>query len=177
MRSRYRINEPEAAHFITATVVEWLPVFTTATCCDILVRSLEYCRANKQLRIHAWVILDNHFHAIVAGPALAETIRDWKRFTAGALLKQLREERRAWLLNQLAYYCAAHKTASDHQLWQEGVHPQAIVSDEMMLQKLEYVHNNPVKRGMVASPEHWRYSSAHEWLEGAMPVLKCDEWR
>ena len=77
------------------------------------VRSLEHCRAHKALRVHAWVILDNHFHGILAGPALAETIRDWKRFTAGALLKQLREGRRECLLNQPAYYCAAHKTASE----------------------------------------------------------------
>ena len=59
----------------------------------------------------------------------------------------------------------------------EGLHPQAITSDEMMEQKLTYLHNNPVKRGLVASPEHWRYSSAHEWLPGAIPVLRCDPWR
>jgi REP element-mobilizing transposase RayT len=177
MRSRYQIRSPDAAHFVTVTVIEWLPIFTAGACCDILVRSLGYYRTHKQLRIHAWVILENHFHAILASPTLAETIRDWKRFTAGALLKQLREERRQWLLNQLAYFCAAHKTASTHQVWQEGVHPQAIVDDAMMEQKLEYVHNNPVKRGLVASPEHWRYSSAHEWLPGATPVLRCDPWR
>jgi putative transposase len=47
----------------------------------------------------------------------------------------------------------------------------------MMLQKLEYLHNNPVKRGLVASPEHWRYSSVHERLAGATPVLRIDPWR
>jgi REP element-mobilizing transposase RayT len=178
MRSRYRILEPHAPHFITSTVVEWLPVFTSAACCDILVRSFEHCRAHKALRIHAWVILDNHFHAIVAGPELADTLRDLKRFTARVLLDQLRAERRDWLLNQLAHFRAAHrKGATEHQVWQEGVHPQAILNDAMMLQKLEYLHNNPVKRGMVASPEHWRYSSAHEWLPGASAVMKCDPWR
>jgi len=52
-----------------------------------------------------------------------------------------------------------------------------ILSDEMIEQKLEYVHNNPVKRGLVASPEHWRYSSAYEWLPGAIPGLRVDPWR
>jgi putative transposase len=51
------------------------------------------------------------------------------------------------------------------------------MSDTMMLQKLEYLHNNPVKRGLVASPEHWRYSSAREWLPGAAVELRCDPWR
>ena len=177
MRSRYRINNDDCAHFITSTIVEWLPVFTTAARCDILVRSFEYCRKQKELRIHAWVILDNHFHAIVAGPELARTVADLKRFTALELLGQLEIEGREWLLNQLSYFRAAHKRESAHQVWQEGVHPQRILSDEMMFQKLEYMHNNPVKRGLVASPEHWVYSSAHEWLPGANPVMRVDPWR
>jgi len=177
MRSRYRILEPHAAHFITSTIVEWLPVFTAAGCCDILVRSLLHCREHKALEIHAWVILDNHFHAIVSGPELAKTLRDMRRFTSRALLEQIRAEHREWLLNQLAYYCAAHKTASEHQVWQEGVHPQAIAGDEMMLQKIDYIHHNPLQRGLVVAPEHWRYSSAHEWLEGVIPAFKCDPWR
>jgi len=177
MRSRYRITHDEYAHFITSTIVEWLPVFTTAACCDIVVRSFEYCRRQKGTRIFGWVILDNHFHAIVSAPALSRTIADLKKFTAHAILEQLKAEGREWLLNQLTYFCAAHKTGSHHQVWQEGVHPQLITNDEMMLQKLEYLHNNPVKRGLVASPEHWRYSSAHEWLAGSIPVLRLDAWR
>ena len=177
MRSRYRINAPDAAHFITSTIVQWLPAFTTSACCDILVRSLLYSCQHKSLKIYGWVIMDNHFHAILAGPDLARTIADMKKFTAREVLAQLEVERRDWLLNQLQYYRAAHKQASTHQVWQEGVHPQAIVSDEMMRQKLEYLHNNPVKRALVASPEHWRYSSAHEWLAGAAPIFRCDHWR
>jgi REP element-mobilizing transposase RayT len=177
MRSRYRINNENVAHFITSTIVEWLPVFTTEACCDIIVRSLTYCREHKGLKIYAWVIMDNHFHAIVSGPDLPRTITDLKKFTAHEILKQLKIEGREWLLNQLSYFCAAHKYASAHQVWQEGVHPQSIPSDEIMLQKLEYLHNNSVKRGLVASPEHWRYSSAHEWLPGAIPVMRVDPWR
>jgi putative transposase len=177
MRSRYRLKNEHAAHFITSTIVEWLPVFTTEACCDIVGRSLEHCRAHKALKIHGWVIVDNHFHAIVSGPDLSHTVADLRKFTAHEIVEQLRTEGREWLLNQLSYFCAAHKQASAHQIWQEGIHPQSITSDEMMLQKLEYLHNNPVKRGLVASPEHWRYSSAHEWLPGAMPVLRVDPWR
>jgi len=177
IRTRYRILEPDHAHFVTSTVVEWLPVFTSSACCDILVCSFEHCREHKGLRIHAWVILDNHFHAIVAGQELANTLRDLKRFTSRVLLEQIRAEGRDWLLNQLAYYRAAHKSTSAHQVWQEGVHPEVILGDAMMLQKLEYLHNNPVKRGMVAAPEDWRYSLAHEWSNGALPVMRCDAWR
>jgi REP element-mobilizing transposase RayT len=177
MRSRYAIRDAHSTYFVTSTIVEWLPVFTSAACCDILVRSLLHCREHKALQIYAWVILDNHFHAILSAPDLAGTLTDLKRFTSRALLAQIKAEKRDWLLNQLAYYCAAHKTTSSHQVWQEGVHPQVITSDDMMQQKLAYIHSNPVKRGFVAAPEHWRYSSAHEWMTGATPLFKCDPWQ
>lgn len=177
MRSRYRILERDHSHFITATTVGWLPIFTTAARCDILVDAFEYCRQHKALKLHAWVILDTHFHAIVAAPELVRVLADLKRHTARRVIEQLEAEHCDWLLRQLRDHRAPSKTESQHQVWQEGSHPQAIMSDETMLQKLEYLHNNPVKRGLVALPEHWRHSSAHEWLPGAAVVLRTDPWR
>jgi REP element-mobilizing transposase RayT len=177
MRSRYRISDSAFPHFVTGTTVGWLPIFTTAVCCDILVPALQYCRTHKELKLHAWVILDTHFHAIAAAPNLTRVLADLKRHTARRIIEQLQAERCDWLLEQLRRQCAPHKAESEHQVWQEGSHPQAIGTDATMLQKLEYLHNNPVKRGLVASPEHWRYSSAHEWLSGASVEMRCDPWR
>ena len=178
MRSRGKVCEKHAAHFVTSTIVEWLPVFTTSECCNILVESLAFCRANKGLLIHAWVIMDNHFHAVVSGPELSATLRDFKKFTARQLLKQIRAEGRIWLLNQLEFYRLPAKIHSDYQGWQEGSHPQALLTDEMFEQKSAYIHQNPVMRGWVVNPEDWRYSSAHEWRRDvAKPLLACDPWR
>jgi len=176
MRSCYRINAPGQAHFITATIVELLPIFSTSACCDILVASLAHCQQQKDLKIYGWVILDTHFHPVLAARELSSVLRDIKSYTAKLLLEQIATEGREWLLNELRHYRAAHKSTG-FQVWQEGSHPQAIPTDEIMEQKLDYLHANPVKRGLVASPEHWRYSSAHAWLPGAMPVLRCDAWR
>jgi putative transposase len=177
VHSRYRFNESDSAHFITSTVVEWLPIFTTPACCEILVDSLEYCRKHKGLQLHAWVIMENHFHAVVAAPNLPGVIADLKKFTARALVDQLEREKRHWLLTRLHEGKAANRIRSQYQVWQEGVHPQAIIDDAMMVQKIDYIHNNPVRRGCVAAQEHWRYSSAHEWLTGASVLLRCDPWR
>ena len=176
MRSRYRAHEPHAAHFITATVVAWLPVFTTASRCDILIQAFEYCRQHKGLKIYAWVILDNHFHAILAAPDLPRVLAHFKRHTAQRLVEQLEKEGCEWLLNQFQYFRAAHKAESKHQVWQEGSHPQEITSDEMMAPKQAYIDHNPIKRGLVVAPGHWRYSSAHEGFPGITPVLRCDPW-
>ena len=177
MRSRYYTREVERAHFVTSTVVGWLPVFQSATCYDLLAHALDYCRREKGLKLYAWVIMENHFRAVVQSEQLPRVMADLKKFTAGKLLAQLRVERRDWLLDLLAKGKAEHKTGSVYQLWQEGYHPQAIYSDETMQQKIDYIHANPVRRGWVASPEHWRYSSAHEWLAGSLPVMRCDNWR
>jgi putative transposase len=73
------------------------------------------------------------------------------------------------LLEELRFYCLRHKGDQQFQLWQEGSKPKQIQNDEMMLQKLEYAHNNPVRRGYVDEPQHWRYSSARDYL--GMPGL------
>jgi hypothetical protein len=101
---------------------------------------------------------------------------DFKRHTAQRLLDQLKDENCEWLLNQLRYFRLPYKTDSVHQFWQEGFHPQALEGEKMIEQKLDYIHGNPVQRGLVGAPEHWRYSSAHEWLPEAIPAMKCDSW-
>jgi putative transposase len=57
-------------------------------------------------------------------------------------------------------------------LWQEGSHPKVIETEEVLRQKLEYIHQNPVKRGYVSDPTHWRYSSARNYarMEALVPV-------
>jgi REP element-mobilizing transposase RayT len=121
--------------------------------------------------------MENHIHAIVQAPELSAVLTDLKKFTAWRLLEQIQREGRGWLFQLLAENQARHRTASRHQLWQEGFHPQAILDGAMMLQNLDYLHHNPVRRCWVASPERWCYSSAHEWLPGASPLLRCGAWR
>jgi putative transposase len=61
---------------------------------------------------------------------------------------------------------------STYQVWEEGSHPQRIEDEVVMRQKLDYIHYNPVKRGYVDLPEHWRWSSARNYLgqSGLVPV-------
>jgi putative transposase len=80
------------------------------------------------------------------------------------------------LLRLLKYMKARHKVDREYQLWQEGSHPKLIQNDDMMRQKLTYMHTNPVVRGYVDEAVHWRYSSARNYarLQGLFPVKT--EW-
>lgn len=53
VRSRYHVHDNDLAHFVTSTTVAWLPIFTTASRCDILVQPLAYCRTHQALKIYA----------------------------------------------------------------------------------------------------------------------------
>jgi len=153
-------------HFITCTVVKWLPIFTRKPYLDILLDSLKFCRQHKGLKLYAYGILDNHLHLVAAGEQLTDIIRDFKSYTAKRLITQLEEDQKTWGLNQLQYYKQPTKTRSDYQVWQEGFHPQQIVSQEMLHQKIDYLHHNPVCIGVVQRPEDWVYSSVRDYAGG-----------
>jgi putative transposase len=173
MRSRYKIAELESPHFITCTIVEWLPVFTRARYLDIITASLTFCRRQKGLQLHAYAILDNHLHMVVSSDNLPQVIRDFKRHTAKEILAAVSQENKLWLLKQFEFFKGVHKGHSHHQVWQEGSHPQAIINDDMLRQKLDYIHYNPVRIGLVDRPEDWRYSSARNYF-GQDGVLEID---
>src|ERR1022692_1109512 len=83
---RYRISDDVAIYFVTMTVVEWLPVFVSEATCRIIAESLNFCHVRKGLRIHAYVIMPTHLHAILfferLDPlALKATLTDFRKFT------------------------------------------------------------------------------------------------
>ncbi len=84
----------------------------------------------------------------------------------------LQQENVKTILDQLAFYKKTHKVDREYQVWQEGIQPKLIQNNEMMKNKIEYIHNNPVKRGYVDEGQHWRYSSArdYEGLKGLLDV-------
>ena len=174
MRSRYRVTVQDGVYSVTSTIVEWIPIFTSKAYFEILVDALKFCQSNKNLKVYAFVILENHFHLVISGPELSHIMQSLKRHTSKQIIQLLQTHKKAWLLNQLAYYKKKYKTESTHQIWQEGFHPELIQNEEVLIQKIEYIHNNPVKRGYVERPEHWIYSSARNFVLGDASIMALD---
>ena len=174
-RSRYKFTQTNAPYFMTLTVLQWLPVFTRPETIQILLDAFKYL-ANEGLKLYAYVVLENHVHLIAQSDKIDKDISRFKSFTAKKLISYLKENNLKMIVDQLAFFKKAHKTARTYQFWQEGVHPEQIQGEEMMRLKVEYIHNNPVQRGYVDRPEHWRYSSARNYLgmEGVIEV--CRQW-
>ena len=174
-RSRYKITEPQQPHFVTLTVLHWIPVFTRPETVNILLDSLRFL-SKDGLKIYAWVVLENHCHFVLQSNQLDKDIARFKSYTARQLIEYLQVKNVKTILEQLAFYKKAHKDDRAYQFWQEGVHPELIQGDVMMRQKIEYIHQNPVKRGYVDETVHWRYSSARDYAGTAGLLEVCKSW-
>ena len=171
-RDRYRFVENGQPHFVTMTVVNWLPVFSSRATAEILLDSLRYLQEQQRMTLYAYVIMENHAHVVSAAEQLGKEIGNFKSYTARKIIDRLTEMGAVNALDRLSEYKLVHKSDRTYQLWQEGSHPKLIQGDEMMRQKIEYIHYNPVRRGYVDLPIHSRYSSARNYagLEGLIPV-------
>ena len=174
-RGRYKITQQNAPRFVTLTVLHWIPVFTRPATVDIILDSLRFLMT-EGLKVHAYVILENHLHLVVQSEQLGKDLARLKSYTAQQLITYLKQHHVNTILDQLAFYKKAHKGDRDYQFWQEGVHPELIQGESMMKQKIEYIHQNPVKRGYVDCAKHWRYSSARDY-EGEVGLIDiCKSW-
>lgn len=173
-KSRYKIVDPKLPHFVTCTVLHWIPVFTRPETVNIILDSLRFLQT-ESFKLYAYVVLENHLHMVVQSENLDRDMARFKQFTAKNLLAYLHEHNVSLILDQLAFYKKAHKKDRAYQFWQEGFHPEWIQNEAMMRQKIDYIHYNPVKRGYVSEAEHWRYSSAVNYA-GKKGLIEIDRF-
>jgi putative transposase len=145
------------------TVVDWLPIFANRETAEIILDSLRYLQEERHATLYAYVLIENHLHGIVQSDDLSKAIQAFKSYTARAIIDSFTERKNGDMLMKLRQNKLHHKTESVYQLWQEGSHPEEITTDEMMHQKIDYIHNNPVRRGYVDEASDWRYSSARNY--------------
>ena len=176
-RSRYKFTEDQSPHFMTATVVAWLPIFSHPQFAGLVLDSWRFLQRERKIKILAFVIMENHLHWIAVGPRLSDCVRDFKSFTAKSIIKALKQCKYSTLLQELSFYKLRHKSGQTYQLWQEGNHPQQLDTDDKMWQKIEYVHQNPLRRGYVSDVVHWRYSSASGYAGMPCVLDVCTDWR
>lgn len=181
--SRYKIRDPHGLYFLTLTVVDWVDVFIRKRYKDIVVESLRYCQKEKGLEIAAWVIMSSHIHLIARAKdeqTLSEVLRDFKKFTTRQILHEIEhggtESRREWMLHRFAYRGNAAPGNRQYQFWQSDNHPVEVFTLPFAIQKLQYIHANPVEEGWVAESADYPYSSASNYFHeiGLLDVAVID---
>jgi len=157
---------------MTSSVIEGIPLFKDPVIAKIILDALVFIQKEKKVELYAYVIMENHTHFIAKGDQLAEHVRNLKSYTAHQIVKYLEKKNNSLDLKKLKRAKQSYKTESVYQIWQEGFHPKQLFTVKMFAQKLEYIHFNPVKRGYVDDPTHWRYSSARNYMRkgGLIPI-------
>lgn len=143
-----------------------------------MIESMQYCRSNKGLQIGAYVIMPNHIHSIwtATNNNLSDIIRDFKTYTSKAITSSIEaepERRRDWLLYMFRFYASRTAANDNFKVWTGNNHPEELHSESFLRTKLNYIHDNPVRGGLVAEPSHYLYSSAANY-EGKKGLMEID---
>ncbi len=181
MKEGYIIRDQTLPYYITATVVDWIDIFTMQTYRDSIIESLDYCIKNKGMILYGYVIMSNHIHLIIQSEdgKLSDLIRDFKKFTAKNILDKIQavpESRKEWMLERFKLAAEKHTRNKNYQFWQYGNHAEEIYSNKFMWSKLDYIHLNPVRAGLVEKASHYIYSSASNYINdsGLLKIEKAD---
>jgi putative transposase len=166
----YKIRNQEAIHFITFAVVEWVDLFTRKDYRDIVLDSLKFCQAEKGLLLHCWCIMSNHLHLIISArnKDLSDVLRDFKKYTSKQIIVAIQnnqhESRKDWMLRIFREQGESNSRNKNFQFWRQDNQPMELFSSIFIVQKMNYIHNNPVEAGIVDKPEEYLYSSARDYI-------------
>jgi putative transposase len=179
MSSKYKFSDKEGTYFITSTVVGYIDIFTRNLYKDIIVDSFKHCQQHQGLQLKAWVIMPNHFHIIAsfgAGHNPGLVMKNIKSFTAlkviDAIIKNEKESRKDWILPLLEDYGSKNKANHKYQFWQVENHPILLDNNFMFDQRMDYLHENPVRAGYVLEPQDWLYGSAIDYYTNKKGLIQ-----
>ena len=180
MSSRYKVSDNQIPYFVTSTVVGWVDALSRDQYKEIICKSLLHCKDKKGLLLHAYVIMSNHIHLIVSaapGYLMGDIMRDFKKYTSKKIIAAIeqnpQESRKKWMLNMFGYAGENNNSNEQYQFWQHDYHPIVLDTNEKTIQRLNYLHENPVRAGIVWQPEHYKYSSAVDYYcdkPGLLPI-------
>lgn len=171
MKEGYVIRDQKSPHFLTITIVDWVDVFSRKIYKDCVIECFDYCAKNKGMILYSYVIMSNHIHMIVQSKdgKLSDLIRDFKKFISKTILEKIqteRESRKEWMLERFKLATESHSRNKNYQFWQLNNHAEEIYTEKFMWSKIDYIHFNPVRAGIVASPQNYIYSSASNYIDG-----------
>ena len=182
MSTKYKATSTEEAFFITITTVGWIDIFTRLNQKSCIINALSYCQQKKGLEIYAYCVMSSHIHMLCKGTngfILSDIMRDFKKFTSKKIVKTIMEEpesRREWMLDQFEKACDHLKREQQYKVWQDGYHAELVETNWFIKQKVDYIHNSPVKEKTVSLPEDYYFSSARNYagLENDLDVVLLD---
>jgi len=152
-------------HFLTASTYHRVRLFKSVSFCEEFIKTLDHLRTEQGFRLLGYVLMPDHFHLLIWPSDMAnpsKIVGSLKERTAKHIIKKLKKESEAaWckkMLNAIRLPASVHDEAS-YRVWQRRFYDFNVWSEKKRLEKLDYMHANPVKSRLVESPEAWKWSS------------------
>lgn len=138
-------------HFLTFSCHGRLPYLSTASARDLFERTLEQIRRRYIFHLFGYVVMPEHVHLLVSEP---------KRGTLDLAIQALKT--------------SVSKQSSQHPFWLARYYDFNVFSADKRVEKLRYLHRNPVARGLVSRAEEWRWSSFRHYLTGEASAVEIE---
>ncbi len=175
-RGRKKLTE-ENFFFVTTTIVNFAKVFADELCCDALINNIKHYQKKYEFVILAYVIMPTHFHWIVktdnSKGIISDIMRDIKKYSAWDILEIIEKKEKQEVLNIFTANAEEYPTHK-RKLWMHRFDDEVIRNNKMFWVKLKYIHNNPVKAGIVSKAEEYKYSSARNYINNDHSVIFVD---
>jgi len=146
-----------------------------------LVDTFDCFRSQRRIKLFCFVIMPNHFHCIgqfSAEDPMANVVRDFKRQTSDRVIRHLKAEGNQRALDWLAAQVKRPQKQT-YKIWEDGYNAKDIVSEDFLIQKIEYIHNNPCQPhwALSDSPENYIWSTARFYLTDSPCIIPVDDVR
>jgi putative transposase len=162
MTHRFLISQDSPALYITIVTKDRLPVFRTEHTTQILCRALDEARTSARILLFAYVVMMDHLHLLTSRPTTtSEVLRVVKGITARRVIDYLKENGYSSSLAKLQH--ASRERNFKYSLWQVEKNVFPVFGEGMFMEKLNYIHQNPVRAGLVQRAVDYRWSSARIW--------------
>ena len=163
-------------YYITTVVYNRLPIFTRPSFVIPLIDSLNFYRYKQEFKLLGYVIMPDHIHLIIwpfGKSTVSNIMRDYKKFTSTRIIRQAEvEDITEWIT---AFEQAGEETGrSDNKVWQDSYWDENVYTERFLLQKLNYVHHNPLRAGLVERLGDYPYSSYRNYELGEEWLIEID---
>jgi REP element-mobilizing transposase RayT len=164
------------SHLCTASIWEFIPFFLDERMCRLVIGAWNRYRKRFSVAFEGFVIMPEHIHLLIRGKG--EDVRKFMQYSLSQVSRDIRlvletDARRGnqRAAERLGIICSRANGASLAKVWKERFRCVALDKEDAVLEKLNYMHNNPVKRELVERPEDWKWSSAGFYNGGTCVVM------
>ncbi len=179
LRGREKFNKISNTYFITSTIFNHEKIFNLGDEYNwIVINSLKHLLKKMRVSLYAYVIMPTHIHLLEhlpKGESVSDFMRDFKHFTALEIRNLLASNRNFGMLEKLKIQAKGYKEQK-YKIWMDRFDDVIVTSEKVFKIKIDYIHFNPVKAGLVMEMEDWKFSSYrnYKYNDNSIIEVKTD---